>query len=162
MIDSLNELYVLGVENDAESHIDIILESLPDSFNNFKLNYNMNKMSLTLAELSNQLVAAKGIIKKPTANMTEKSYVMTKPKGKCRRGKKKWVPKGQKVENGPNGGVVKANKGTGAKPKGKCFHCSMTGHCKRNCPNFLSKEKTASMIETLVSEISFATSTSKS
>ena len=57
MMDSLNELDVLGVEIDAESQIDMILESLPDSFNNFKIDYNMNKKNLTLAELSSQLVA---------------------------------------------------------------------------------------------------------
>ena len=43
MIDSLNELDVLGAKIDTESQIDIILESLPNSFNNFKINYNMNK-----------------------------------------------------------------------------------------------------------------------
>eukprot|EP00268_Persea_americana_P033983 TRINITY_DN33619_c0_g2_i3.p1 TRINITY_DN33619_c0_g2~~TRINITY_DN33619_c0_g2_i3.p1 ORF type:complete len:126 (+),score=12.68 TRINITY_DN33619_c0_g2_i3:254-631(+) len=53
-MDSLNELDVLGAAIDAESQIDIILESLPDSFNHFKINYNMNKIDLTLAELSSQ------------------------------------------------------------------------------------------------------------
>ena len=64
------------------------------------------------------------------------------------------------MENGPNGGVAKANKGIGAKPKGKCFHYGMTGYWKRNCPNFLSKKKTTGMIESLVSEVSFVTSNS--
>ena len=73
MMDSLNELDVLGAVIDAESQIGIILESLPDSFNYFKINYNMNKMNLTLAELSCQLVATEGIMKKrPTASMTER------------------------------------------------------------------------------------------
>ena len=53
-MDSLNELDVLGAAIDAESQIDIILESLPDSINHFKINYNMNKIDLTLAELSSQ------------------------------------------------------------------------------------------------------------
>lgn len=52
MMDSLNELDVLGTAIDAESQVDIILESLPNSFNHFKINYNMNKMNLTLAKLS--------------------------------------------------------------------------------------------------------------
>ena len=71
IMDSLNELELLGAQIDAESHIDIILESLPHSFNNFKLTYNMSKMSFTLAELSSKLVVAEGIIKKPSVNMTE-------------------------------------------------------------------------------------------
>ena len=39
----------------------------------------MNKMSLTLVELSSQLLAAEGIIKKPSVNMIEKSYARSKP-----------------------------------------------------------------------------------
>ena len=80
-----------------------------------------------------------------------------KPKGKGRKGKKKSVSKGPKVNNGLDGGVPKA-KGTGS--KGKCFHYGKTGHWKRNCPDYLSKKKTACIIEPLVSEVSFATSTS--
>lgn len=52
MLDSLNEIDGLGAKIDAKSQIDMILESLPDSINNFKVNYNRNKMNLTLAELS--------------------------------------------------------------------------------------------------------------
>ena len=89
MMDSLNELDVLGVAIDAESQIDIILESIPDSFNHFKINYYMNKMDLTLAELSSQLVATEGIIKKkPTALMTEKSVARSKPKAKAGKAKR--------------------------------------------------------------------------
>ena len=63
--------------------------------------------------------------KEPTALMTKKSVASSKPQGKGRKGKKKSVPKGPKVGNGPTGGVAKA-KGTGT--KGKCFHCGKTGH----------------------------------
>ena len=68
-------------------------------------------------------MAVEGIIKQSSTNMTEKSYARSKPKGK-----KKSVPRGQKVDNGPNSGVAKANKSTGAKPKGKYFHCGMIKH----------------------------------
>ena len=63
------------------------------------------------------------------------------------------------MENGANGGVAKAK---GAGSKGKCFHCGMTGHWKRNYPDLLSKERTSGMIESLVSEVSFATGISES
>ena len=102
-------------------------------------------MILTLVELSRQVVAIEGIIKKLSALMTEKSVARSKPKGKGHKGKKKSISKGPKVNNGPNGGVAKAKSGTGAKPKGKYFHRGMIGHWKRNCPDFLSKEET--MIE---------------
>ena len=71
--------------------------------------------------------------------MTEKSFAKSKLKGKGRKGKKKSVPKGPKVQNGPNGGVAKA---MGSGTKGKCFHCGKTRHWKRNFPEYLSKKKT--------------------
>ena len=43
MISHLNTLEVLGADIDGESQADIILQSLPESFKEFKLNYNMNK-----------------------------------------------------------------------------------------------------------------------
>ena len=156
----MNELDVLGAAIDVELQIDMILKSLPDSSNHFKINYNMNKMNLTLVELSSQLIASEGIMKKkPTALMTEKSVAKSKPKGKCRKGKKKLVPKGPKVENGATSGVAKA-KGMGA--KGKCFHYGITGHWERNCHDFLSKKKTSSTINSLDPKVSYATSTSES
>eukprot|EP00268_Persea_americana_P067140 TRINITY_DN92055_c0_g1_i1.p1 TRINITY_DN92055_c0_g1~~TRINITY_DN92055_c0_g1_i1.p1 ORF type:complete len:107 (-),score=4.74 TRINITY_DN92055_c0_g1_i1:29-349(-) len=61
-----------------------------------------------------------------------------------------------------NGGMAKGNKSMGVKPKGKCFYYGMLGHLKRNCPDYLLKKKTTSMIESLVSEVSFTTNTSES
>ena len=43
MINLLNELEILRAEIDGESHVDTILQSLLDSYNQFCLNYNMNK-----------------------------------------------------------------------------------------------------------------------
>ena len=120
-------------------------------------------MNLTMAKLSGQLVAAEGIIMGHlSVHMTKKSFARSKPKGKGRKGKKKSFPKGQRVENGPISGVAKGNKGAGAKPNGKCFHCGRKGHWKQNLLNFLSKKKSTGMIESLVSEVSFATGTLKS
>ena len=59
----LNTLEILGGEIDVESQTDIIIKSLLDSFNQFKLNCSMNKLDFTVGELLNALQAAEGIIK---------------------------------------------------------------------------------------------------
>ena len=64
VFDHLNTLEILGDEIDTESQIDIILESLLDSFNQFKLNCSMNKTNFIILELLNALQVAKGIIKR--------------------------------------------------------------------------------------------------
>ena len=48
----------------GETKVDAILSSLPESFNQFVLNYNMNKMVVTLSELLNLLQEAENLIKK--------------------------------------------------------------------------------------------------
>ena len=73
IFDRLNTLEILYGKIDAESQIDIILESLLDSFNQFKLNCDMNKINFTLVELLNGLQAVDGIIKgHPSVNNVEK------------------------------------------------------------------------------------------
>ncbi|XXG72909.1 hypothetical protein AAC387_Pa07g1903 [Persea americana] len=59
MMELLNELQVLGAEIDGETQINIILQSLTDSFKNFCLNYNMNKLNFSLVELLKELQATK-------------------------------------------------------------------------------------------------------
>ena len=49
MISHLNELEILGAEIDGESQVDIMLMSLPESYENFRLNYSMSKGSYSLA-----------------------------------------------------------------------------------------------------------------
>ena len=75
MISHLNTQEVLGADIDGESQVDMILQSLPESFKKFKLNYNMNKKIYTFFELMNELVAAEGILGTSSveANMVEAS-----------------------------------------------------------------------------------------
>ena len=44
MINLFNEMEILRVENNGETNIDMVLETLPASFSQFKLNYSMNRM----------------------------------------------------------------------------------------------------------------------
>ena len=62
MISHLNTLEVLGADIDGESQVDIILQSLRESFKEFRLNYNMNKKIYTLSKLMNELVAVESIL----------------------------------------------------------------------------------------------------
>ncbi|XP_075077007.1 uncharacterized protein LOC107828020 [Nicotiana tabacum] len=47
MMSLLNELEVLGANIDKDMQVEMILQTLPDSFQQFRLNYNMNKMDLS-------------------------------------------------------------------------------------------------------------------
>ena len=110
----------VGAKLDQEMKIDLILESLPNSFGQFKLNYNMNKLKFTSIELMHELESAeRSLVKQGSAYHAESS---SKPKGKPKGGKKN---KKQK-ETGP------AFKPTAMKkPKGKC---GQKGHLKKDCP----------------------------
>ena len=82
MMGHLNELQILGAEIDGETQIDIILQSLTDSFENFRLNYNMNKLNFSLAELHKELQAVEGLFKKPPSVHVAEKGSASKPKGK--------------------------------------------------------------------------------
>ena len=125
MISNLNTLEVLGVDIDGESQVDMILQSLPKSFKEFRLNYNMSKKIYSLSELMNELVAVEGILGTSSvdANMAEAYTSQPKSKGK---GKKKKKKKDFTRQDGKQIALEVANKGK--KTKGKCFHCGEKGH----------------------------------
>ena len=63
MISFLNELETLGANIDALTQVDMILNSRPQLFAQFKLNYNMNQMNFSMSKLMSFLQAAEGVIK---------------------------------------------------------------------------------------------------
>ena len=116
----------------------MILQSLPDSFSQFKLNYTMNKNVYSLSALMNGLcvdiLKTKGIV-----NLTQASTSKPKSKGKGGWKKKKKVnQKGKQVALRVAKGSSQAGN---SKPKEKCFHCGEDGHWKRNCSKFLASKK---------------------
>ncbi|XP_024038280.1 uncharacterized protein LOC112097327 [Citrus clementina] len=87
MMDYLNKAEIQGAQIDDNSKIDMVLESLPETFKKFKVNYNMNKRNITLTELMNELHSAEEIYRAEKSlgsiNITEKSSSSgPKPKGK--------------------------------------------------------------------------------
>ena len=126
MISHLNILEVLGVNIDGESQVDIILQSLPESFKEFRLNYNMNKKMYMLSKLMNELVEPEGILGTSSvdANMVEASTSQPKSKGKGKKKKKDFTK-----QNGKQIALGVANKGKKKDyAEGKCFHYGEKGH----------------------------------
>ncbi|WMV13414.1 hypothetical protein MTR67_006799 [Solanum verrucosum] len=111
LMNYLNELEILGAEIDKESQVEMILQTLPDSFQQFLLNYNMNKMDMSLAKLLNELQAAETIIKQqaPAAFLVDQAGPSSSKPAKFQKKKKK--PRKAVIPGGAKDGV--------AKPKGK-------------------------------------------
>ncbi|XP_019244524.1 PREDICTED: uncharacterized protein LOC109224397 [Nicotiana attenuata] len=80
---------VLGAVIDKESQVEMVLQTLPDSFQQFRLNYNMNKMDLSLAKLLNELQVAESIIKQqaPVVALNVSKPSISKSKGKKKKKK---------------------------------------------------------------------------
>ena len=63
LIALFNEMEILGAEIDRESMVDMILDTLQNSFKQFKLNYSMNKLKMSLPKLMKEIQMAKGLLK---------------------------------------------------------------------------------------------------
>ena len=59
MMDYLNEVEIHGVQIDDKIKINIVIELLPNTFKEFKVNYILNNKDMTLIELMHELHAIK-------------------------------------------------------------------------------------------------------
>ena len=131
MIDFLNELESLGATIDTQTQVDIILNSLPVAFAQFKLNYNMNQINFSISELMSSLQSAEGVMK-PKGNVLNIERASTSASMlKSKKGKKK-KPRAKGPRVGPTPKIGKSKgKGKGkkdGKSKGNCFQCGIPGH----------------------------------
>lgn len=63
MIKLFNEMEILGAKIDRETLVDMVLETWPNSFKQFKLNYFINNMITSLNKLMRELHMVKEILK---------------------------------------------------------------------------------------------------
>src|SRR6185437_9352405 len=111
----------------------IILHSLPESFNQFIMNFNMTANAKTMNQLHAMLVSAeKQIPKEPKKEV----LIIQKGKGFKKKGQKAGAKsKGKQVVKAPE--KPKANPKPKATSESECFYCKKKGHWKRNCQKYL-------------------------
>ncbi|XP_047064419.1 uncharacterized protein LOC124672191, partial [Lolium rigidum] len=110
-----------------------VLQSLPPSYKNFVMNYNMRNMNKDLPELFSMLKSAEVEIKKENqvlmVNKTTSFKKQGKPnKGNFKKGGKKVAAHPEKPKAGP-------------KPETVWYYCQGKGHWKRNCSKYLADLK---------------------
>ncbi|KAK4409340.1 Copia protein [Sesamum angolense] len=147
LVEKLEDLKV-GLDNDT--YIDVILQSLPPSYDPFIVNFNMNGLEKSI----NELVQYEATIKKSTPSVLigEASTSKTKGKrvgcGKRKKGKAKAkiiiVEKDAKSATVAPVGMGKRKRRMGTQQQSKandiCAYCREKGHWKRDCPNLSSNQ----------------------
>jgi hypothetical protein len=168
MIDYIETLEKLGSELHPDMATNVILQSLPVSYEPFVMNFQMDGLDKTLSELHGMLKTAEESVKKNPNN------VMMIQKGDKKR--KHWTPPNPKGK-GKEKSSSSESSGSKLKPTPKakssptsedeCFHCHEKGHWFRNCKKYLEEKKKKKGSETSTSginviEINIALSSSES
>src|SRR3954462_171563 len=132
------KLQILGIVIPNALGIHRVLQSLPPSYKNFVMNYNMQSMDKSLPELFSMLKSAEVEIKKEHQVLMVNKTTKFNKQGKYK--KKGNFKKGSKKATAPA-------KKTKARPKldTECFYCKGEGHWKRNCPKYLADLKKGSI-----------------
>ncbi|KAK8652276.1 hypothetical protein V6N13_061297 [Hibiscus sabdariffa] len=131
MMGYIQTLDKLGFALKDELATDVILQSLPDSFKPFVLNFNMNEINKTLPQLLGMLRTVKSDLKKNGS----KSILMIRET----KGKKKTKSKGNGKSKPKRKDALKPEKGISK--EAKWFYSEKSGHWKRNCPLYLEEVK---------------------
>ena len=64
VITLLDDVEIMAALIDEETHMDMVLTMFSDSFDTFKLNYSMNKLSYNLTKLLKELYVAEALFSK--------------------------------------------------------------------------------------------------
>ncbi|XP_019430563.1 PREDICTED: uncharacterized protein LOC109337929 [Lupinus angustifolius] len=124
MISLMEKLEKLGCKLGKELSQDLILQSPPDSFSPFIINFNMNKMDCDLHEMLNMLIDYQNQI---DSGKNQGSNLVV---GKSNNKKGKWNNKSKKKPFVPKGGVTKPRdkKGGVDQSNAEYFFCKENGH----------------------------------
>ncbi|KAJ9545068.1 hypothetical protein OSB04_024775 [Centaurea solstitialis] len=135
----LDHLERLGHPVPLQLATDTILNSLSEDYRPFVVNYNMNNMEKTVAELHSMLKTAE--LNMGNKNKT-KDVLMVKDGGIKKKNGHASTSKGkgpvQAIQSAPKKGKGKG-KGKKVKPnkartENRCFICNEIGHWRQNCP----------------------------
>ncbi|KAG6468577.1 hypothetical protein ZIOFF_073265 [Zingiber officinale] len=134
MIGLIEKLLSLDLVISHELSTDIILLSLPSSFDNIVVNFNMNKLEATLEKLVNVLANYEATMK------NEKSVFLMGSSSGSKKGPKK---KGKK-RSAPMKNIKPNKKLRPTKPNQSehvCFHYNKPGHWRCNCKKYLAQKR---------------------
>ena len=157
MIGYAERLKTLEFPIPASHMMDMMLSSLPPSYNGFVMNYNMSGMEKTPEEVLAMLkTVEEGLRKNHKQVLLVNKTASFKKKGKPKKGK------------GAGKTGSQSNSKGGAKNETECFYCKGTGHWKRNCKKYLADKKSGKtgkgiiVIQVNVIDVLLASENSKS
>ncbi|KAL3633859.1 hypothetical protein CASFOL_022621 [Castilleja foliolosa] len=137
MMTLIEKLVNLEVVLPHELSTDLIMLSLPSSYEQFIVNFNMNKLDPPMDELLNMMVSYESTMRK------EKPVLLVGPGKKSSFPKKrKSFAQGKHYEKGESSGVKKDK--VSNQVADVCHFCGKTGHWRRNCTAYLNQKRSDS------------------
>src|SRR3954468_16209720 len=141
-----NKFWSLGIIIPNDLGVHRVLQSLPPSYKNFVMNYNMQCMDKTLPELFSMLKSAEVEIKKEHQVLLVNKTTKLKKQGKSKK-------KGNFKKGGKKVTVPAKETKAGPKPDTECFYCKGEGHWRRNCPKYFADLKNGNIKKKGISDI---------
>ncbi|KAL0336740.1 UNVERIFIED_CONTAM: hypothetical protein Sradi_4885900 [Sesamum radiatum] len=148
MLSLVEKLKDLQADFDKEEmYVDVILQSLPPSYDQFIINYNMYGLEKSLHELINMLVQYEAMIEKSAPSVLVGEVSTSKAKGKdAGREKRKKDETSSTAVSTSSVAVTPLGRSKGKRkrvrqskiPNDVCIYCREKGHWKRECPKLLS------------------------
>ncbi|VFQ67784.1 unnamed protein product [Cuscuta campestris] len=136
MIGYITNLEKLGFSLQKELATDLILQSLPERYKGFVMNYMMYDLDKPLPELLKMLQTAEENL---TKGKGASVLMVQGGKGKPKKGIK---IKARTVEKPKSKSTsYSTQKPIGGVAKGKCHYCGKAGHWRRNCKTYLATKK---------------------